>query len=119
MYEKKVDTKGRYGDEGVILYYNAGLDYADTDSNYDYYVGEKKDKQEAISNQLGILQEECAELIQAISKYKRGKDKAYEMLKEEITHVAISISMVTCALGITNADIKEELNKKFGSRADV
>ena len=62
--------------------------------------------------QLDILQEECAELIKACSKVKRGKVDALDNLKEELAHVAISSGVVAIILGITNEDIQKEVNKK-------
>jgi len=62
--------------------------------------------------QLDILQEECAELIKACSKVKRGKANALENLKEELTHVAISSGVVANILGITQEDIQKEIDKK-------
>ena len=62
--------------------------------------------------QLDILQEECAELIKACSKVKRGKADALDNLKEELAHVAISSGVVANILGITEADIQEEVDKK-------
>lgn len=71
--------------------------------------------------QLDVLQEECAELIKAISKYKRSiicpgvgncvKDPI-DAIVEEITHVAISSNIVAKILGITEKDIQRELDKK-------
>lgn len=62
--------------------------------------------------QLDILQEECAELIKACSKVKRGKENSLENLKEELAHVAISSAVVTNILGITKEDIQKEVDKK-------
>lgn len=62
--------------------------------------------------QIDILQEECAELIKACSKVKRGKESSLENLKEELAHVAISSGVVANILGITNEDIQKEVDKK-------
>lgn len=67
--------------------------------------------------QMDILQEECAELIKAISKYKRslGHYTAVDPIDnviEEITHVAISSEIVARLLSITPDDIQKEVNKK-------
>lgn len=43
---------------------------------------------------LSILQEECAELIQAISKYNRGLDEGGYGVLEELADVLITISTV-------------------------
>lgn len=68
-------------------------------------------------DQMNILQEECAELIKAISKYKRslGHYTAVDPIDnviEEITHVAISSEIVARLLSITPDDIQKEINKK-------
>ena len=67
--------------------------------------------------QLDILQEECAELIKACSKYKRAKNawEQYECIKdmtEELTHVAISSAVVSKLLNIDEQDIQKEVDKK-------
>lgn len=62
--------------------------------------------------QLDILQEECSELIQAISKYRRGKPNARGKIIEEMTHVLISSSVSAQLMGITREDILHEQRKK-------
>lgn len=53
-----------------------------------------------LDNQLRILQEECAELIQAVSKYQRAQDagkpilQAKTALMEEVADVMIMITQV-------------------------
>lgn len=61
--------------------------------------------------QIDILQEECAELIQACSKVKRGKNNR-DNLKEEIAHVSISLAVVAKIYGISEFEIIKEVNKK-------
>lgn len=61
--------------------------------------------------QIDILQEECAELIQACSKVKRGKNNR-DNLKEEMAHVSISLAVVAKIYGISEFEIIEEVNKK-------
>ena len=52
-------------------------------------------------NQLRILQEECAELIQAVSKYQRAQNagkpvlQAKTALMEEVADVTIMITQIT------------------------
>lgn len=58
-------------------------------------------------SQTDILQEECAELIQACSKAKRGYPDSKERLIEEIAHVLVS-SLVVARI----YDIVNEINKK-------
>lgn len=69
--------------------------------------------------QLDILQEECAELIQALSKYKRvdytnftTMDERLDNVIEEMAHVLISIDVVTSLLNIDVPEIQNEINKK-------
>lgn len=66
-------------------------------------------------NQLDILQEECAELIQAISKYRRGKIDAREKIIEEMSHVIFSASTSAKLLCITQEDIRKEEHRKAAS----
>ena len=55
-------------------------------------------------SQLNILQEECAELIQAVSKYRRGE--SIDLLAEEIADVEIMIAQIKYLLCLnTLADI--------------
>jgi NTP pyrophosphatase (non-canonical NTP hydrolase) len=63
-------------------------------------------------DQLDILQEECAELIQACSKVLRDKSNSFASLKEEMAHVLMSSAMVANILGITQEDIDLEVEKK-------
>lgn len=69
------------------------------------------------SEQLDILEEECAELIQACSKLKRSlghytMTDPLDNLKMELTHVAISSAVVSKLYGIKQEDIDAEVNKK-------
>lgn len=45
-------------------------------------------------SQLGILQEECAELIVAASKIKRGKQRNFDNFFEELADVEIMIEQI-------------------------
>lgn len=68
-------------------------------------------------NQLDILQEECAELIKAISKYKRSIGhytitNPIDNVIEEMTHVAISSEIVARLLMISPEDIQKEVDRK-------
>lgn len=63
-------------------------------------------------SQIDILQEECAELIQACSKAKRGYPDSKERLIEEIAHVLVSSSVVAQIYAINEDDIVNEINKK-------
>ena len=47
-----------------------------------------------MESQIDIMQEECAELVQAVSKYKRGKDNDFSHLIEEMADVSIMIEQV-------------------------
>lgn len=64
------------------------------------------------TEQLDILQEDCAELIQAISKYKRGKIDFRSNIIEKMSHICTSIAVVSCILNIDDAEIKGEIFKK-------
>ena len=63
-------------------------------------------------SQLSILQEECAELIQAASKYKRNRlIDDYQHIVEEIADVEIMIAQVKYLLKMHNYHVdgvKEE-----------
>lgn len=73
--------------------------------------------------ELGLLQEECAELIQAISKYKRAFDhlnenfdntvkNAEEAMIDEIADVEILIDRVKYLCNIDDEDIENIMIKK-------
>lgn len=68
-----------------------------------------------------ILQEECAELIQALSKIKRKKDhnSARQNLIEEISHVLISLYMVCEINDIRDSEIKKEFDKKYNKYTNM
>lgn len=70
--------------------------------------------------QLDILQEECAELIKAITKYKRellnpSMEIRYTLdnIVEEMTHVAISSEIVARILGFCPEEFQTEVNRKY------
>lgn len=50
-----------------------------------------------IQNQLAMLQEECAELIVAVSHYNRGRSGALDNLIEEIADVSIMLDQISLA----------------------
>jgi len=58
-----------------------------------------------------ICMEECSELIQAISKMKRGKDYR-DNLSEEIADVIIAITQLRIIYGITDNEINNWILKK-------
>ena len=64
-----------------------------------------------------ICMEECAELIQAISKNIRGKD-AKESLTEEIADVLICIEALKYMHGIEDADISTWVKRKQDREAE-
>lgn len=67
-----------------------------------------------MDNQLGICQEECAELIQAISKYKRNTDDfAVHQITGEIADVMIMISQVMHLVGISSESLNIEIGIKL------
>ena len=69
-----------------------------------------------LDEQLNILQEECAELIQAASKYKRNRlIDDYQHIVEEIADVEIMIAQVKYLLKMPNYHVdgvKEEKIKR-------
>ena len=72
-----------------------------------------------IDNQLGIHMEECAELIQAVSKLNRGwraNDdyfKARDQVAEEIADVIVCISQLQIILGLDDEDIEQIVKAKL------
>lgn len=64
-------------------------------------------------NQMRIAQEECAELIQALSKYHRyGKSKQYAdaalaNVKEEMVDVQIMLDQLQMIFGFTDKELDE------------
>ena len=64
-------------------------------------------------SQLFILQEECAELIQAVSKIRRGAPNAYDHFIEEIADVSIMIEQLTSYM---DDDDKTTLYKKVNEK---
>lgn len=62
-------------------------------------------KHYGVDTQSTVCMEECAELIQAISKEKRGKHD-YKHLAEEIADVLICISMLQDMYDIDGSDIQ-------------
>lgn len=68
-----------------------------------------------------ILQEECAELIKALSKVKREVHNDYTMknLVEEISHVLISLNMVCEIHGINDSEIENEFEKIYNKYTEV
>ena len=63
--------------------------------------------------QTTVCMEECAELIQAISKEKRGKsDKNH--LAEEMADVLICIEILKQVYSVTDAELQEWIYKKQG-----
>jgi NTP pyrophosphatase (non-canonical NTP hydrolase) len=60
---------------------------------------EKAVKRWGWESQLGMLQEECAELIAAVSKVTRRKPGAVELLAEEMADVEIMLEQVKTFAG--------------------
>ena len=58
-----------------------------------------------------ICMEECAELIQAISKMKRGKD-AYDNLVEEMADVYIILEQLQYIYSVADVEIQRWIKKK-------
>lgn len=73
-----------------------------------------------VSNQLGIYMEECAELIQAISKINREfnggvkiSNEAYSNLVEEIADVIVCIDQLQFIFDISDEAIIYNANNKI------
>lgn len=69
-----------------------------------------------VNSQLDILQEECAELIQAVSKYRRTNDpNAFDRmhLEEEIADVEIMIAQIKYLMNLSEKDIRGIKNTKL------
>lgn len=81
-------------------------------NDYMYYLYVNECERDLEKNQIDILQEECAELIQALSKLKRGKECAKINVIEEMTHVMISINVVADILGIRYEQIEIAIDEK-------
>lgn len=77
----------------------------------DYKKLKKKIAKHYGSQQLDILQEECAELIQAVSKYKRYGN--VENLKEEIADVQIMIDQARIIIDFEIADFLKAQGDKL------
>lgn len=67
--------------------------------------------------QATVCMEECAELIQAISKAKRGKTNRDNMI-EEIADVLICIEMLKQMYMISNEKINKWIEKKQAREAE-
>lgn len=67
------------------------------------------------SNQLLILQEECAELIQSVSKIRRGASGADESFIDEMADVSI---MIAEFLTDFDEDEKTEYYKKINEKLE-
>lgn len=70
-----------------------------------------------IENQSTVCMEECAELIQAISKAKRGKIDRDNMI-EEIADVLICIEMLKQMYMISDYEINKWIEKKQAREAE-
>lgn len=80
--------------------------------NYDFIRDLNKKFENSKMEDLDLLQEECAELIQAASKVKREEKNAINKLIEEMTHVLYMIEKTSTNWGITQSDIDSEVKKK-------
>lgn len=64
-----------------------------------------------LDSQLSILQEECAELIQAVSKYRRGESNL--LVLEELADVEIMVAQIRYLAGKNSVIIDEFKDKKI------
>ena len=75
-----------------------------------------------LDNQLRILQEECAECIQAVSKYQRAKDAGKPIaqtktaLMEEIADVMIMVAQISAIFSgeALSAMVDNKLTRQLG-----
>lgn len=84
--------------------------------NKDLY--KKAEELYGLDSQLGLLQEECAELIQAISKRRRGKE---DNIAEELADVTIMVEQATASLGLEDkvAKIKKQKLERLRDRLSL
>lgn len=61
--------------------------------------------------QTTVCMEECSELIQAISKMKRGKDNRDNLI-EEMADVMICMDILKQVYGVSDSDIQNYVCKK-------
>lgn len=64
-----------------------------------------------VNTQLDLIQEECSELITAISHYKRGKQNSSQEVKEELADVIIMIRQASIIFG--EKDIQNIIDVKM------
>lgn len=64
-----------------------------------------------IESQLDMLQEEAAELIMSVNKYRRGKPWAKSNIAEEIADVEIMCAQIVHGLKLTKALARYKLLK--------
>jgi NTP pyrophosphatase (non-canonical NTP hydrolase) len=79
--------------------------------NLDKFILQKALNTWGVYAQLGIAQEECAELIQAISKYFRGDDPLMEHVEQEIADVIIIIEQLL--LLVNSENVQNHINNKM------
>lgn len=98
----------------LIIAINAGRDWIGV-NKMEYNINEKNIAESiqhyGIENQSTVCMEECAELIQAISKAKRGKINQDNMI-EEIADVLICIEMLKQMYSISDSEIDAWIKKK-------
>ena len=71
------------------------------------------------NNQLDILQEECAELIQAVSKIRRGTPGAEEHFIDEMADVSIMlVEFLTDFDDDENTEYYKKVNEKLNRQQD-
>lgn len=67
-----------------------------------------------MENQLEMVQEECSELIQAISKYKRLKSiKTINNIVDELVDVHIMVNQLRVMLSIPLYDLNNQIDYKL------
>lgn len=69
-----------------------------------------------LNSQLDILQEECAELVQAVSKYRRGGSNL--LVLEELADVEIMVAQIRYLAGKNSIIIDDFKEKKIRRQLD-
>lgn len=71
------------------------------------------------TSQIDMLQEECAELIVAINKYKRNHNGTIEAVLEEIADVEIMIDQIKVLLEVNELRVDVFKEKKIDRLKDM
>lgn len=103
-------TYGNTVAQNMRLIYERGM--ADARFNIDSEVIKNSIAHYGDQIQLTTSMEECAELIQALSKYLRFEGSYYNEVVEEVADVYICLELVKTILGIPDRDIEAWIKNK-------